>query len=115
METRQRRQNLVNAGVTGHQNIGELASWLENVLDQLIVEHTVSNGFSSLALGADQIFAQCILNKGISLTAVIPCKSYDTTFRDGPALKQYSSLLRQASKIEILDYGFPTEDAFYEA
>ena len=70
---------------------------------------------SSLAAGADQLFATAILEQGGSLHAIIPCRGYERTFSEPESLDQFRSLLARAQKIETLDYREPSEEAFLDA
>jgi hypothetical protein len=104
-------------GFTGHQNIP--AEAIEYVKDHLRSElkaydPRVLVGMCSLADGADQLFAQLILDAGGSLNVVIPCSGYETTF-DTQGLLRYHDLLSHASETETLTWPEPSEDAFLAA
>jgi hypothetical protein len=71
-------------------------------------------GLSSLADGADQIFASTILAVGGSLEAVIPSTAYESTFL-GPALGSYKRLLSKATRVHQLPFDAPSEEAFFAA
>jgi hypothetical protein len=71
-------------------------------------------GFTCLAAGADQIFAQEVLDAGGSLVAVIPCTRYEQTF-DDEGLITFESLKAQCIDVITLDFPEPTEEAFMEA
>src|SRR5205085_8456166 len=72
-------------------------------------------GISSLAAGADQLFASLILEHGGQLHVIIPCRSYETTFPDKTDLERYKFLLSKAYNIETLSYPQPSDDAYLEA
>lgn len=76
---------------------------------------TDTKAFSSLAVGADQVFANLALAKGLGLITVIPCKGYEDTFETEADLNTYRSLLGSAEKTIELDWPKPTEEAFYAA
>jgi len=71
-------------GITGHQFIPEAAQGF--VSETLDVEIRVASrcgrlcGITSLAAGADQLFAELILHVGGSLHVVVPCEQYEATF-----------------------------------
>jgi hypothetical protein len=70
---------------------------------------------SSLAEGADQLFAQAVLELGGRFQAVIPSAHYDTTFNTPTTRAQFSELLGKAYRVETLDFPQPSEDAFLAA
>lgn len=103
--------------ITGHQNIGdkEVVNWVKKELRRIIKDlGNITNSYSSLAVGADQIFAEIMINSNINLTAVIPCEGYRNTF-ENDTVKDYDILLRKAEDVIVLDYSEPSEKAFYEA
>jgi hypothetical protein len=71
-------------------------------------------GLSSLAEGADQLFARAVLALGGSIEAVIPSAGYEATF-SGPALVGYRRLLKEAVRVHKQAFGEPGEDAFFSA
>jgi hypothetical protein len=104
-------------GFTGHQNIP--AEAIEYVKDHLRSELKTFDpqalvGTCSLADGADQLFAQLIIDAGGGLNVVIPSSDYETTF-DTQSLRRYHQLLSRASKTETLNWPEPSEDAFLAA
>jgi hypothetical protein len=104
-------------GVTGHQDIPpEALTYVERGVAGVLTRYTGDLvGVSSLAAGADQIFATAILQRGGTLHAIIPCKNYEATFSDPEGRARFSDLLSQASHAEILDHEGPSEDAFFDA
>ncbi len=105
------------AGVTGHQDLGNDASaaWVRAALLDVILQHRVKRGTTSLAIGADQMFATILVERQIAYTAVVPSAGYESTF-DTPADRaRYRALLSGAAETVILGYGAPTELAFFEA
>ena len=104
-------------GVSGHQNIprdavGFVAEGVAHVLDRA---RGILTGVSSLAVGADQLFAQKVLERGGQLLVVLPCANYEKTFANPEDLKKFRMLLRQASTVEQLADGEPSEEAFLKA
>lgn len=57
-------------------------------------------GYSSLAAGTDQIFAELVLSCGGKLVAVIPVEDYSEFFNE-EALAHFSELLSKAQAIEL--------------
>jgi len=104
-------------GVTGHQDIPDAAfvfveKGIVRVLRRLGSEFT---GVSSLATGADQLFAETVLRMGGRLHVVIPCDKYETTFVDSRALDLFRHLLEKADMVEMLKHPRPSEKAFLDA
>jgi hypothetical protein len=104
-------------GVSGHQNIPPQAiEYIRRGIADIIFSANDSLiGISSLAVGADQLFASLVLEHGGQLHVIIPCRNYETTFPDKTELEQYKFLLNKADNIEILDCPRPSEDAYLEA
>lgn len=72
-------------------------------------------GVSSLAAGADQLFAQAVLVCGGFLHVVVPSAGYDKTFTAEADRRTFEALLGRASETTVLPYPEPTEEAFLEA
>lgn len=104
------------AGLSGHQQIGDdqTVVWVEQQLLIALVTEGVTEGCTSLAIGADQLFARTLLKKGLPFRVVVPCVGYDKTF-SGQDREMYFSLLSRASVVTTLDFDRPSEAAFYEA
>lgn len=105
-------------GVTGHQQLPRQA--------QDLVEHTLGlllppadaaevEGASSLAAGADQLFADYLVRAGSRLRVVLPCADYVDTFDAPEDVERYRTLLALASTVEELPFDNPTEEAFFAA
>lgn len=104
-------------GVTGHQNIPQegityVQQGTKDVLTQVSGDLI---GVSSLAVGADQLFASAVLEQGGRLHVVIPSPKYDTTFTDTDDLENYRQLLSKAHQVTTLDFNEPSEDAYLAA
>lgn len=104
-------------GMSGHQDLPnealafirhEIAGALSELAGELI-------GVSSLAAGADQLFASLVLEHGGRLHVIIPSDGYETTFSDPHDVDQFRSLLGRAETVEQLSYPEPSEDAFFAA
>jgi len=103
-------------GITGHQDIPEdsLES-VEEGIAQTLARFIRPIGLSSLAAGADQIFAKNVLRVGGRLHVILPCKGYEGTFSDSEALDRFRELLTRAERVEELGYDHPSEEAFFDA
>lgn len=103
-------------GVTGHQ-----------ILPPRIVDCAVQHwrrvlpigaqlyGVSSLAEGADQLFAAHVLAAGGILEAILPCADYASSLVTDEGRAQFSELRRAAATVITLPYPEPSEQAFLAA
>jgi hypothetical protein len=107
----------VRTGITGHQELGDdsAVSWVRETLRRLVRTESVTVGLSSLAEGADQLFAQLVLAAGLPLVAVIPCSGYEATFGSVAARETFLRLRAAAAERVLLDHPAPTEEAFWAA
>jgi hypothetical protein len=69
-------------------------------------------GISSLAAGADQLFAEIVLQNGGTLEAIIPFADYEKTFTEQEDRDTYRSLLDSVANVELLDQGDSNEEAY---
>ena len=103
-------------GISGHQGLTpEVLTYItREIRDRLAaISHVI--GISSLAEGADQRFAECVLAVGGSLEVIVPAKDYRSTFTDAAARTQYENLLRLATDVTTLSFSVPSEEAFLAA
>lgn len=105
----------VRLGITGHQDLPSAAvPWIEKSLQRLVDQHAPLVGLTSLAKGADQLFARCVLDAGQTLEVVVPCHDYLDAF--APEDREAYLVLRElASRVTTLPYGLPSEEAFLGA
>ncbi|MFS0696127.1 hypothetical protein [Streptomyces nitrosporeus] len=105
-------------GVTGHRSIPRAARAhvLEGMRAALRGHDEGSlEALSSLAVGADQIFADLALAHGAELTAVIPSGDYEDGFDDAADLARYRMLKARAVREVRLGYPHSTDEAYYAA
>ena len=105
-------------GISGHQNIpvGELAG-IEARIRRVLLDHGADGlvGVGSLAAGADQVFARCVLDVGGALEVVVPCAGYESTFGADAERRCYESILGAAALVKRLPFPSPSEEAFMAA
>lgn len=92
-------------GVTGHQKLDDEEAWgwvAEEISAALSRSPPPLIGLSSLAVGADQLFAALVLAHGGELRAVLPFAGYAETFSPGKDLDGYRALLGRAASVEVL-------------
>ncbi|WP_328316696.1 hypothetical protein [Streptomyces sp. NBC_00388] len=104
-------------GVTGHRSIppGVLAHVREELRALLAGYAGPLEALSSLAAGADQLFAGLALDYGARLTAVIPSGDYELGFCDPGELAGYRRLRGRASREVRMDFPHSTDEAYYAA
>lgn len=107
----------MRVGISGHQRLPPEAVTFGQIGIEKIIFPLRPNltGLSSLAAGADQLFATIILQNGGSLHVIIPCQDYEKTFSDPHDLEQFRLLVKSAKRIETLEHAMPSEDAFLDA
>jgi len=103
-------------GVTGHQNLPPAARdhARDDICALLARQAAPVTGMTSLAAGADQLFAQLVLDAGGELHVVIPARGYEITFQ-GSALDTYLRLRAAAEQITELAFDQPGEPAYHAA
>ena len=106
----------MSIGITGHQRSPDQAlPFIEAHLADVVRTYRDLRCISSLAMGADQLFAQLALARGAALYVVIPSENYETTFATKPHLQQYQQLLQQATTTETMPFAQPSEASFLAA
>ncbi|MDX6760759.1 hypothetical protein SIN09_15255 [Streptomyces sp. F8] len=104
-------------GVTGHRSIPDsVLGHVESGLRAVLGGHEGPlEAFSSLADGADQLFAAIALECGADLTVVIPSEDYEESFEGAEALDRYRSLRLRAAQEIRMDFAHSTDEAYYAA
>jgi len=105
-------------GITGHQRLKGPSDWVTvktKIAEILAQSGQPLIGVTSLAIGADQVFADAVLEQGGTLEAVIPFDGYELTFEEGPFRQAYRRLIGRASAVEVLERKDTDEEAYFEA
>ncbi|WP_411083699.1 hypothetical protein [Streptomyces sp. cmx-18-6] len=104
-------------GVTGHRSIPARARAhvLAGLRTALCDAGGATEALSSLAVGADQLFAGLALGCGAELTAVIPSGDYEASFEDAVDLARYRMLRSRAAQEIRLDFPHSTDEAYFAA
>src|SRR4030095_7118046 len=71
---------------TGHQHFDSIRveAWVAREIENAVDTYDITEGYTSLARGADQIYADILSKTSVPFVAVIPCADYDPTFsREG--------------------------------
>jgi len=104
--------------ITGHQKLAVAGDWnwvREALLAALAESPSPLVGCSSLAAGADQIFAELVLARGGELRVVLPFAAYEEIFTTAADLEVYRSLLQRAAAVEILGEHPDREESYWAA
>ena len=105
----------MRVGITGHQKLRQASDWdwAESEMRAVLDTSAASLiGISSLAAGADQLFAEIVLQNGGTLEAIIPFADYEKTFTEQEDRDTYHSLLASAANVETLERGDSNEEAY---
>jgi hypothetical protein len=105
-------------GVTGHQRLDDEGAWewvAEEIGAALSRSPSPLIGLSSLAVGADQLFATLVLARGGELRAVLPFAAYAETFSPGKDLDGYRTLLGRAASVEVLRASSGRQESYLAA
>ncbi|MEU0987655.1 hypothetical protein [Streptomyces sp. NPDC005953] len=104
-------------GVTGHRNIPvEAVGHVRTEILAVLHEHGGGlEALSSLAVGADQIFADLALDCGAELTVVVPSGDYADGFAAPGERAGYEALRRRATREVRLEFAHATDEAYYAA
>lgn len=109
---------MTRIGCTGHRNINPATRRNIAAAITAFLTAEASNelvGLSSLAEGADQLFALAVLAAGGQLHIVIPSQNYERSFQSERARRTYTALLNLADSSNILAFDTPSEDAYLAA
>lgn len=104
-------------GITGHQRLPREDDWqwvaaeLEAAIAPL---KSPLVGITSLAIGADQLFARLIIAAGGDLTAVLPFEGYSEKLDPGDR-KEFERLVRLSKRREILTRAGSDQECYLAA
>ena len=103
-------------GITGHQRLNDAAAWQwvgDAIRSELSIFSPPLVGITSLAIGADQLLARLVLERGGQIHAILPYQDIERSFllEDLPAFRQ---LVDQA-EIEVLDTPGTDQDSYLAA
>ena len=107
---------MTRIGISGHQGMRQPThSLVADDIARELRDVASLHGVTSLAEGADQIFAEQVLRLGGKLTAVIPAAHYDDSFVTASSRRLYRRLRARADEIVELPYDAPCEQAYWAA
>jgi hypothetical protein len=107
---------MTRVGITGHRDLRTCTYRLvSEALAAELAAYRPLHGISALAEGADQIFAEQVLEARGALTAVIPSADYAAAFGTDAGVAAYRQLRALANKVIELPFGSASEDAYWAA
>jgi hypothetical protein len=107
---------MTRVGITGHRDLHDPTRGLvSTAIEMQLGEFGSGHGISSLAEGADQIFAEQVLMAGGMLTAVIPSAQYGRSFATTAGKAAYRRLRALASEVIQLPFRSPSAEAYWAA
>lgn len=103
-------------GITGHQKLDKAESWTwvnSSMRRELAEAKPPLTAVTSLAIGADQLLARLVLERGGSIHAVLPYADIERSF-SSEDIQGYRDLVKHAT-VEILDTPGADQDAYLAA
>jgi len=107
---------MTHVGVTGHQRLDDAESWpwvASAMREQLAGIAPPLIAVTSLAIGADQLLARLVIERGGKIYAVLPFGDIERSFSP-ENLPCYRELAKMAT-VEVLDTPGTDEDAYLAA
>lgn len=104
-------------GITGHQRLVDPSGWASVRTDLVSLVSGIKEplvGISSLAAGADQLFATVILERRGELRAILPFPRYREKL-SGAARAELDRLVSLAVRVEVLPRVGDDEDCYLNA
>lgn len=104
-------------GVTGHSNLTDnTEKTVYESLRNLLREHASSElvGVTCLARGADQLFAQVVLDVGGALEIVLPASDYRTKIKSDN-IARYDALLESAQSVHVMPFEISRRESYMAA
>lgn len=105
-------------GITGHQRLRDPDDWTDVRHDLEAFLRGIPSplvGVTSLAAGADQIFAEVVLGLGGALECVVPFQGYERTFASDEERDAYFGFLGKCQRKVLLERTGTDGEAFWTA
>ena len=106
----------MRVGITGHQTLrGALGwDWIEGEIRRILIGCGPPwIGLTSLAAGADQRFAEIVLQLGGAIEVIVPFPDYETRFAGEEERSSYRRLLAAAQAVQVLPRVSESDEALY--
>ncbi len=107
----------MRVGISGHQRLRDPSAWpwVRREMRACLASLPPVVGVTSLAVGADTLFAETVLGLGGPLEVIVPFSGYEEKFAEGPDRREYQRLLGRAARVEVLQRDGTDEEAYYAA
>ena len=105
-------------GISGHQKLDDESAWdwVRVEIDKLLKDFSDDLiGVSSLAIGADQLFAEAVLERDGKLQVIVPFDGYELKFSQGNNRENYFHLLNKAKAVNVLEKEDSEEASYFTA
>ncbi len=105
-------------GITGHQRLPHDGDWIwvKDEMNKIIKELPAKvTGVTSLAAGADQLFADLILKNDGMIYIVVPFEGYEESFEKLEDRNRYHDMRGLGMKIEVLPKKTSDEESYLAA
>jgi hypothetical protein len=107
---------MTRIGITGHRDLrARTYRLVSEALAAELAAYRPLHGISALAEGADQIFAEQVLEARGALTAVVPSAGYAAAFTTVAGVATYRRLLARADEVIELPFASACDDAYWAA
>ncbi len=107
----------MNGGVTGHRQFDDhdTEAWVRHVLATAVRASHICHGFTCLAEGSDQLFAEVLMALSVPFTVIVPCRDYESSFTDNHAVERFHTICEASYETRQLDFAAPSDAAFLAA
>ncbi|HCT79392.1 MAG TPA: hypothetical protein DGG94_16550 [Micromonosporaceae bacterium] len=103
-------------GITGHARLSdESATLIKEALREALRDHDAIHGVTCLAEGADQLFAEAILDAGGTFEVVLPAHDYRDAMIPADNRPTFDKLLARASSVSYMPFSESNRKAFLAA
>lgn len=103
-------------GMTGHQGLTpDTEALVARAIGEELDGVPDLVGITSLAEGADQLFADHVLAASGQLVVILPAADYVATFSNDAARARYERLLAHAAEVVPMPYETSSEEAYWAA
>ncbi|HYP52057.1 MAG TPA: hypothetical protein VEQ42_00870 [Pyrinomonadaceae bacterium] len=108
----------MRVGISGHQRLRDPGGWewvRGRMRDCLASLPPPVVGLTSLAVGADTLFAELVLELGGALEVIVPFAGYEGGFESEGDRREYRRLFGAAARVEVLGGNATDEEGYYAA
>jgi hypothetical protein len=107
----------MTGGVTGHRHFqsADAEAWAKGTLAKTVLDNDIDYGFTCLAEGADQMFAEIMADLSVPYTVIIPCDNYEATFTEKQGVERFIRLVKASRHTTRLAFPSPSDEAFLSA